>query len=188
MIKYKLICKDCNSIFDSLFSNSKEYEKLKKKKYLNCHICDSQKIEKTLMAPNVLNSSLQWSEEASIWAMIWMVFIGSVVVVRRWEHIYIPTVVKLLPIKIRSLVIVFTKILVLIFLCVLCWYGWGIVTGHSNAFSHNIGVSTAWAKASVPIGCAMMVVITLGAIAEDLEAIFKKDWSRFEEYGSNDAV
>ena len=136
----------------------------------------------------VLNSSLQWSEEASIWAMIWMVFIGSVVVVRRWEHIYIPTVVKLLPIKIRSLVIVFTKILVLIFLCVLCWYGWGIVTGHSNAFSHNIGVSTAWAKASVPIGCAMMVVITLGAIAEDLEAIFKKDWSRFEEYGSNDAV
>ena len=136
----------------------------------------------------VLNSSLQWSEEASIWAMIWMVFIGSVVVVRRWEHIYIPTVVKLLPIKIRSLVIVFTKILVLIFLCVLCLYGWGIVTGHSNAFSHNIGVSTAWAKASVPIGCAMMVIITLGAIAEDLEAIFKKDWSRFEEYGSNDAV
>ena len=57
MIKYKLICKDCNNIFDSWFSNSKEYEKLKKEKYLNCHICDSRKIEKTLMAPNVLNSS-----------------------------------------------------------------------------------------------------------------------------------
>ena len=57
MIKYKLICKDCNIIFDSWFSNSKEYEKLKKKKYLSCHLCDSQKIEKTLMAPNVLSSS-----------------------------------------------------------------------------------------------------------------------------------
>ena len=57
MIKYKLICKECNNIFDSWFSNSKEYEKLKNKKYLNCHICGSQKIEKTLMAPNVLNSS-----------------------------------------------------------------------------------------------------------------------------------
>ena len=57
MIKYRLICKDCNNIFDSWFSSSKEYEKLKKKKYLNCHICDSRKIEKTLMAPNVLNSS-----------------------------------------------------------------------------------------------------------------------------------
>ena len=57
MIKYKLICKDCNNIFDSWFSNSKEFEKLKKRKYLNCHICNSRKIEKTLMAPNVLNSS-----------------------------------------------------------------------------------------------------------------------------------
>ncbi len=56
MIKYKLICKDCNNIFDSWFSSSKEYEKLKKKKYLNCHICNSKKIEKTLMAPNILNS------------------------------------------------------------------------------------------------------------------------------------
>ena len=57
MIKYKLICKNCNNIFDSWFSNSKEYEKLKRKKYLICNICDSPKIEKTLMAPNVLNSS-----------------------------------------------------------------------------------------------------------------------------------
>ena len=57
MIKYKLTCKDCNNIFDSWFSSSREYEKLKEKEYLNCHVCNSQKIEKTLMAPNVLNSS-----------------------------------------------------------------------------------------------------------------------------------
>ena len=63
MIKYKLICKDCNNIFDSWFSNSKEYEKLKKRKYLNCHFCDSQKIEKTLMAPNLLNSSDNYSKD-----------------------------------------------------------------------------------------------------------------------------
>ena len=57
MIKYKLACKDCNNIFDSWFSSSKEYEKLKKRKYLNCHICDSHRIEKALMAPNILNNS-----------------------------------------------------------------------------------------------------------------------------------
>ena len=58
MIKYKLVCKDCNNIFDSWFSSSKEYEKLKKRKYLNCHICDSHKIEKALMAPNILKIQL----------------------------------------------------------------------------------------------------------------------------------
>ena len=56
MIKYRLICKNCESLFDSWFSSSKEYEKLKKLKYLNCHSCNSLNVEKTLMAPNVLNS------------------------------------------------------------------------------------------------------------------------------------
>ena len=56
MIKYKLICKDCNNSFDSWFSTSKKYEKLKKQKFLNCHFCNSLNVEKTLMSPNVLSS------------------------------------------------------------------------------------------------------------------------------------
>ena len=55
MIKYKLICKDCNLSFDSWFSSSNEYEKLKRKNFLNCHHCDSKKIEKTIMAPKIIN-------------------------------------------------------------------------------------------------------------------------------------
>ena len=55
MIKYKLICKNCNLSFDSWFASSIEYEKLKKKNYLICHGCDSKKVEKNLMAPRVIN-------------------------------------------------------------------------------------------------------------------------------------
>ena len=57
MIKYKLKCKKCSLLFDSWFASSEEYEKLKKKKYLNCHKCGSIKIEKTLMAPKLINKS-----------------------------------------------------------------------------------------------------------------------------------
>ena len=57
MIKYKLSCKNCELLFDSWFASSNEYEKLKKKNYLNCHNCGSKKIEKTLMAPKVINKS-----------------------------------------------------------------------------------------------------------------------------------
>ncbi len=56
MIRYKLVCNDCSEIFDSWFASSKEYEKLKKKKLLICHICNSQKVEKTLMAPKFIHS------------------------------------------------------------------------------------------------------------------------------------
>ena len=53
MIKYKLICKDCDNTFDSWFSSSKEYERLKKRNFLNCNVCNSLNVEKTLMSPSV---------------------------------------------------------------------------------------------------------------------------------------
>ena len=56
MIKYQLQCKECKLIFDSWFAASKEYEKLKKRKFLTCHSCNSLKVEKTLMAPQLINS------------------------------------------------------------------------------------------------------------------------------------
>ena len=62
MIKYKLTCKKCNNSFDSWFPSSKEYEKLKSLKHINCPNCNSLKITKDLMSPNVLNSKNQ--EEA----------------------------------------------------------------------------------------------------------------------------
>ena len=57
MIKYKLICKNCHLSFDSWFASNKEFEKLKKKNFLNCHNCNSAKVEKTLMAPKLINRS-----------------------------------------------------------------------------------------------------------------------------------
>ena len=56
MIKYKLTCKNCSNIFDSWFASSKEFEKLKRLKYLNCQNCKSTNIEKSLMSPNLLNT------------------------------------------------------------------------------------------------------------------------------------
>ena len=61
MIKYKLSCKSCEISFDSWFASSKEYEKLKKKNLLNCHVCNSRKVEKSLMAPKLINKPISKS-------------------------------------------------------------------------------------------------------------------------------
>ena len=57
MIKYKLNCKSCDISFDSWFASSKEYEKLKNKGLLSCHVCNSHNIQKTLMAPKLIGKS-----------------------------------------------------------------------------------------------------------------------------------
>ena len=53
MIKYSLTCKDCDLNFESWFGSSKEYEKLKRKKLLNCYGCNSLNVDKSLMAPSI---------------------------------------------------------------------------------------------------------------------------------------
>ena len=56
MIKYRLECKNCLNNFDSWFASSKEFDKLKKLKLLNCNECGSTKIIKSLMSPNLNNA------------------------------------------------------------------------------------------------------------------------------------
>tara|TARA_Y100001970_G_scaffold285729_1_gene406216 strand:+ start:11794 stop:12216 length:423 start_codon:yes stop_codon:yes gene_type:complete len=54
MIKYNLKCKN-NHDFESWFSSSKEYEKLKLKKMIECIFCKSKNVKKSIMSPNILN-------------------------------------------------------------------------------------------------------------------------------------
>jgi hypothetical protein len=55
MIKYNLIC-DNEHEFESWFSDSVKFEKLKKKKLLECIYCSSKKIKKSIMSPMISHS------------------------------------------------------------------------------------------------------------------------------------
>jgi|TARA_B100001093_G_scaffold442440_1_gene444154 hypothetical protein len=56
MIKYNLKCKNHHE-FESWFSNSKEFENLKRKKLLDCIYCNSKDIDKTIMSPRIINKN-----------------------------------------------------------------------------------------------------------------------------------
>ena len=55
MIKYNLKCHN-NHEFESWFSDSNEFDKLKKKGLIACIYCPSKRINKSIMAPMVSNS------------------------------------------------------------------------------------------------------------------------------------
>ena len=52
MIRYTLNCNNGHQ-FDSWFSDSASFEKLREKGHLECAVCSSKKIEKSLMTPVV---------------------------------------------------------------------------------------------------------------------------------------
>ena len=61
MIKYTLNCNNGHQ-FESWFSNSASFEKLQKNGYLECAVCQSKEVEKSLMAPKITTDSVEKRE------------------------------------------------------------------------------------------------------------------------------
>tara|TARA_B100001057_G_scaffold54756_2_gene48690 strand:- start:112 stop:525 length:414 start_codon:yes stop_codon:yes gene_type:complete len=57
MIIFNLKCLDCEYEFEGWFENSIEYSRQRKKKLINCPSCDSHKVDKGLMTPNLTKKS-----------------------------------------------------------------------------------------------------------------------------------
>ena len=62
MIKYNLICK-CGETFESWFLNSSEFDSLFKKKLVKCIYCESSRVKKSVMAPNLPSISNKISKK-----------------------------------------------------------------------------------------------------------------------------
>ncbi len=58
MIKYNLKCENDHE-FESWFADSGEFEKLNKKKMLECIYCSSNKIKKSIMSPMISGGKLK---------------------------------------------------------------------------------------------------------------------------------
>ena len=65
MIKYILKCKKKHE-FESWFSDSIEFERLKKKKLIECIFCSSLEVDKTIMSPRISKNSDKNKENVEI--------------------------------------------------------------------------------------------------------------------------
>ena len=61
MIKFDLIC-DNEHIFEASFDDSMSFENQRKKKLIECPLCNSSEISKSVMAPNISNKSTSSSK------------------------------------------------------------------------------------------------------------------------------
>ena len=57
MIVFNLNCSNCSFSFEGWFENTKDYNKQIKKKLVSCPSCNSIKVKKGLVAPNVVKKS-----------------------------------------------------------------------------------------------------------------------------------
>ncbi len=64
MIRYALICSDCDAEFEAWFSNSAGYDDQKKRGLVECAVCGSADVSKAIMAPSVKRTDKARSQDA----------------------------------------------------------------------------------------------------------------------------
>ena len=131
----------------------------------------------------VLNSSLQWSEELSLFGLVWIVWIGAVVLMRNWEHINIPTFIDLVPKKHRFWPIALSKIAAIVFLALLIWYGFDVFTQRFHGRSPSLEISSRWAKLSIPVGAVFMALFAVNTMLRDVIEFRRRNFDHFESQG-----
>jgi TRAP-type C4-dicarboxylate transport system permease small subunit len=132
----------------------------------------------------VLNSSLQWAEELSVYALVWLVFLGSVTLVRGWKHITITAFVNLLPFRASAWCFVAAKLLSVIFILVLVYWGFQLVSLSVHANSPSMGFSTRWVKVSIAVGAVLMALFAVNEMMRDIAALRRGDREYFRRLGA----
>jgi TRAP-type C4-dicarboxylate transport system permease small subunit len=129
------------------------------------------------------NSSLTWSEEVSTWCMVWTVYLGSGSLMRKWEHVHIPMLLRALPLRPRAVMIIVAKLVTLATVAFIAWQGALMVSSGFHIRSESLGLSTMWIKYAVPVGALLMTIFALGCVAEDLRLLLRGEMKSFERYG-----
>jgi TRAP-type C4-dicarboxylate transport system permease small subunit len=115
----------------------------------------------------VLEAPLPWSEELAKLLMLWIVFLGASAGIQRGEHVTIDFLLQRFPRWAAAAVDLAYRALGLVFLGVVFWFGWSLVTKVGMvAHFPGLGWPEVWRYAAAPVGAALMIVqLVLGGVA-----------------------
>ena len=119
----------------------------------------------------VLNSPLAWTEELSRIILVWLVFWGSAIAVRRMKHLKISFLVDRLPIKIRTYIDIVNKLMMMSFLAIASFTGYKVMIITRGIVTPALGISYLWFYIIVPLSCLFMFLQMSFIVIEDVKKL-----------------
>lgn len=120
------------------------------------------------------NSPIQWAEEFSRYAFIWVVFLGAAACSKRKTHIVIDAVPALLPPRARAFCAVVVETVILVLMGAIAHYGYTLCTMATQATS-TLKIPQYAVYAVVPFSAALIFVHTLGELRDSLRGLMARE-------------
>lgn len=117
----------------------------------------------------ILNSPLTWSEAICRYMYVWMVFVGSAVVINTEGHLTLTFFVDKMPRRIRqSLKVVANLVVIFVLILIFIKEGAYLTKVTSSQISATVGNKMSWVYVAIPLGGVLMVLNTLRQLVRQL--------------------
>lgn len=113
-------------------------------------------------------AGLPWTEEASRYLMVWVIFLGGAIAARRGSLIAVTALVDALPPRRASQLGAFAFGGLVAIFAAMSWYGWQWAQFGADEISPALAVSKFWLYLAMPVGCLLASVNTVILLIEQL--------------------
>lgn len=104
---------------------------------------------------------LVWSDELASILFLWLVMFGSLIALMRGEHMRMTALVARVSGRMREWMDCVGALVALTFLLILIWPAYEHAVESSFILSPALEISSAWRTAAIPIGCALMIAVSV---------------------------
>jgi len=119
-----------------------------------------------VFARYILKNPLVWSEELSRYLMIWIVFLGTAIALRKGLLISVEVIQQLVPKMVKKVLEVITVLVNLVLLFILIKYGFGIMTNLVGQTTGAMDIPVAWTYAAIPVGAILAFLNSIVVLIE----------------------
>lgn len=112
------------------------------------------------------HSPLVWSDELASMLFLWLAMLGSVLALRRGEHMRMTALVGMMPDALRAFFDVIAIAAPVLFLLLMIEPAYEFAMEETYITTPAMDISNAWRAAALPIGAALMLLTTVLRLAE----------------------
>ena len=112
-----------------------------------------------IVARYVFDDPLTWSDELASILFLWLAMLGSVVALRRGEHMRLTTLVERMPPGWRGAVETFTALIVGLFVLEIILPARDYIVSQDMVTSPAIGIPDSWRVGSLGVAAVLMIVV-----------------------------
>ena len=123
----------------------------------------------------VLNNSLTWTNEFCRYTFLWVVFIGTAVLLKNDEHIAIDAVLTSVSPKVRNVLLLITYILITVLAGVITVYGAMVVYFTRGSLSSSLRLPINMVLyLSLPVGMSLTTIVGIQKAVKQFKAAIRE--------------